>query len=225
MSLPRQLLVTFALLGALLALLGCAGALLALPGCAGSDADRVPDPVRPVTALARAIDRDRPGDAYALLDPKLRAQLTRTQFGQLWQQNRAELHELSQKLARVSLQADARARVELADGEQVVTNLEHGAWRIEGGVLDAQALSTPLDAVAELRRALQRQSLPGLLRVLSRERRAAWFAAFERSAQQTADPLDLRVEAHGDEAIVHLTGGGEIHLKKEAGRWQIWDVR
>jgi hypothetical protein len=203
------------------ALLGCADSL----GCAGSDAERVPDPVQPVKALASAIERDRPDDAYALLDPRLRAQLSRKQFAALWAENRAELRELSQKLARVELQADARARVELADGEQVVVSLEHGAWRIEGGVLDAQALSTPLDAVAELRRALQRQSLPALLRVLSRERRAAWSAAFERSAQQTADPLDLRVEVHGDEAIVHLTGGGEIHLKKEAGRWQIWDVR
>lgn len=199
--------------------------LCALLACAGPSAERVPDAALPARQLQRAIERDRPDDAYALLDPKLRAQLSRERFTALWKENQAELHELSGKLARVQLQADARAQVELADGEQVVVRLERGAWRIEGGVLDAQALSTPLDTVAELRRALQRQSLPALLRVLSRERRAAWLAAFERSAQQTADPLDLRVEVHGDEAVVHLTGGGEIQLKKEAGRWQIWDVR
>jgi hypothetical protein len=185
----------------------------------------VPDAALPARQLQRAIELGRPDDAYALLDPKLRARLSRERFTALWKQNQAELHELAGKLARVQLQASARAQVELADGEQVVVRLERGAWRIEGGVLDAQALSTPLDTVAELRRALQRQSLPALLRVLSRERRAAWMATFERSAQQTADPLDLRVEVHGDEAVVHLTGGGEIQLKKEAGRWQIWDVR
>lgn len=196
----------------------------ALLGC-GSGAQPVPDPALTATRLARAIERDRPEEAYALLDPRLRAQLGRDRFTALWRDNRGELRELAHRLAHTELEADARARVELDDGEQVVVVLQQGGWRLEGGVLDAQALSTPLDAVAELRRALQRQSLPALLRVLSRERRAAWMAAFERSAQQSADPLDLRVEIHGDEAIVHLTGGGEIHLKKEAGRWQIWDVR
>jgi hypothetical protein len=185
----------------------------------------VPDPAQPAAQLARAIERDRPNDAYALLDPRLRAQLSRRRFTALWKDNQGELRELGRKLAQRELAANARARVELDDGEQVVVVLQDGGWRLEGGVLDAQALSTPLDAVAELRRALQRQSLPALLRVLSSERRAAWMATFERSAQQTADPLDLRVEIHGEEAIVHLTGGGEIHLKREAGRWQIWDVR
>jgi len=206
-----------------LLLLGVSWLQTAALGCAG--APRVPDPAQPAAALARAIERDRPDDAYALLDPRLRARLGRQRFVALWKDNQSELRELAHKLTRRELAADARARVELDDGEQVVVVLQDGGWRIEGGVLDAQALSTPLDAVAELRRALQRQSLPALLRVLSRERRAAWMATFERSAQQTADPLDLRVEIHGDEAIVHLTGGGEIHLKKEAGRWQIWDVR
>jgi hypothetical protein len=198
---------------------------LALSACGAGDAGRVPDPTQPAAQLARAIERDRPDDAYALLDPRLRAQLSRERFAALWQDNRGELRELGHKLRHRQLDAQARARVELDDGERVVVVLQDGGWRIEGGVLDAQALATPLDAVAELRRALQRQSLPALLRVLSRERRAAWMATFERSAEQTADPLDLRIEVHGDEAIVHLTGGGEIHLKREAGRWQIWDVR
>ncbi|HMI93380.1 MAG TPA: hypothetical protein VK509_18540 [Polyangiales bacterium] len=205
-------------------MLGASALHAAAVGCGGGAA-RVPDPSQPVTQLARAIERDRPDDAYALLDPRLRAQLSRQRFTALWKDNRGELRELAHKLARRELATDARARVELEDGEQVAVVLQDGGWRVEGGVLDAQALSAPLDTVAELRRALQRQSLPALLRVLSRERRAAWMATFERSAQQTADPLDLRVEVHGDEAIVHLTGGGEIHLKKEAGRWQIWDVR
>ena len=79
--------------------------------------------------------------------------------------------------------------------------------------------------MAELRRALMRQSLPALLRVLARERRAAFVAAFEKSIAQTRDPLDLRVEQNGDEATVHFNGGGRILLRREAGQWQIWDVQ
>jgi len=63
------------------------------------------------------------------------------------------------------------------------------------------------------------------LRVLARDRRAAWMAAFGKTMQQTSDPLDLQVEIRGDEATVQLTGGGEVLLKREAGHWQVWDVR
>jgi hypothetical protein len=195
-----------------------------LIACAGAP-PRVPDPAATATGFAAALKGDRPDAAFALLDPELRAALGRPRFLALWRENRAELHELGQRLSRIDLAAKARAEVALDDGERVALVLERGRWRLAGGVLDAQALGTPLDAVAELRRALRRQSLPGLLRVLSRERRAAWLAAFERSMEQTRDPLDLRVEVHGDEATVHLTGGGQIKLKREAGRWQVWDVR
>jgi frataxin-like iron-binding protein CyaY len=61
--------------------------------------------------------------------------------------------------------------------------------------------------------------------VLSRERRAAWLTAFEHSLEQTSDGMDLRVDVQGDEAVVHLSGGGQILLKREAGRWHVWDVQ
>jgi hypothetical protein len=195
-----------------------------LLGCAGAPA-RVPDPAAAATRFVAALQADRPDAAYALLDPQLRAAMGRERFLALWRENRAELRELGERLARVDVTPKARAQVELEDGERIALVLEQGRWRLAGGVLDAQALGTPLDAVAELRRALRRQSLPGLLRVLARERRAAWLAAFERSMEQTRDPLDLRIEVHGDEATVHLSGGGQIKLKLEAGRWQVWDVR
>jgi hypothetical protein len=204
-----------------------AGPLLAfviLAGCASAPA-RVPDPAESAAQFVAALRRDQPEAAYALLDPALRGSLGRERFLALWRDNRAELRELGERLSRVTIAPKARAEVALDDGERIALVLEGGRWRLSGGVLDAQALGTPLDAVAELRRALRRQSLPALLRVLSRERRAAWMAAFEKSMEQTRDPLDLRIEVHGDEATVHLNGGGEIKLKREAGRWQVWDVR
>jgi hypothetical protein len=196
-----------------------------LLGCAGATLGRVPDPAVTARRFGAALRENRPEVAYALLDPELRAALGHARFLQLWQQNRAELQELGAELGRIDPKLAPRAHVELQDGEQVALVLEDGCWRVAGGVLDAQALGTPLDAVVELRRALQRQSLPALLRVLARERRATWVAAFEKTVEQSRDPLDLRVEVHGDDAIVHLTGGGVVQLKREAGRWQVWDVR
>jgi hypothetical protein len=199
--------------------------LCCLLGCAARAPAQVPDPADSVRRFGAALRAGDAEAAFALLDPELRTALGRARFLGLWQQNRAELRELGERLAKIDVSAKARAQVALEDGERIALVLERGQWRVQGGVLDAQALGTPLDAVAELRRALKRQSLPGLLRVLARERRASWLAAFEKSMEQTSDPLDLRVEVRGDEATVHLSGGGQIQLKREAGRWQIWDVR
>jgi len=199
-------------------------ALSLLLACA-SGPTRVPDPALTARKFVAALKEDQPDAAYALLDPDLRASLGRARFLALWRHNQAELRDLGARLSSLEVAPKARAHVALDDGERVALVLEDGRWRVQGGVLDAQALGTPLDAVAELRRALRRQSLPALLRVLARERRAAWFAAFEKSIEQTRDPLDLRIEVHGDEATVHLSGGGQIKLKREAGRWQVWDVR
>ncbi len=196
-----------------------------LLGCASTAPARVPDPALSARRFAAALREDKPDAAYALLDPELRATLDRARFGRLWRENRAELVELGTQLERAGTTTPARAELELEDGERVVLLLEQGHWHVAGGVLDAQALDTPLDAVAELRRALLRQSMPSLLRVLARERRAAWVAAFEKTVQQSADPLDLRVEVHGNDAVVHLSGGGQVLLRKEAGRWHVWDVR
>ena len=193
--------------------------------CACVSRGVVPDPALTANQFVAAVRADQPKAAYALLDPELRQTLSDARFTALWHENRAELLEFAERWQHTDATRSAHARVTLDDGEQPVLVLEHGQWRVQGGLLDAQALDTPLDTVAELRRALQRQSLPSLLRVLARDRRAAWMAAFGKTMQQTSDPLDLQVEIRGDEATVHLTGGGEVLLKREAGRWQVWDVR
>jgi hypothetical protein len=183
------------------------------------------DPRAALERFLSALEAQRFDEAYAALDPEVRAGLPRARFEALARENKAELHALAEQLARVDAAVRVQARVTTEQGEAVTVVLEEGQYRIAGGVLDAHALATPLDAVSELRRALTRESLPALLRVLSAERRAAWLAAFGDTLERTADPLDLRVEVHGDEAIVRLTGGGEIHLRRQAGEWHVHDVK
>lgn len=198
---------------------------LALVACARAPLPVVPDPAARVHALAAAIEADDPAAALDLLDPSTRSAEADARFRALWQDNRAELHELAQQLRGRRVRVRAGARVALASGEEVSVTLEQGRWRIAGGVLDAQARATPLDAVSALRRALLRQDLGALLRVLSRERRAAFAASFDRGVQQTADPLDLEVEQQGDVAIVRTSGGGEIRLRRQGERWYVEEVR
>jgi hypothetical protein len=196
-----------------------------LLACASGPARPAGDPERVLAQFLSAVREDKLDAAYALLHPELRRTISRERFAEQARDNKQELLDLAEQLERVDELLRVEAKVTTARGEVVTVVLEDGEYRIAGGVLDAHALATPLDAVSELRRALQRESLPLLLHVLSSERRAAWLAAFGETLERTEDPLDLRVEIHGDTAIVYLSGGGEIHLRKEADRWHVHDVK
>jgi hypothetical protein len=197
----------------------------ALLACATGPSRPAGDPTAAIQRVIAAVQDDKLDAAYQVLHPELRRSLSRERFAELARDNKRELLALAEQLRRVDEEVRVEATVKTMQGEAVTVVLEDGEYRIAGGVLDAYALASPLDAISELRRALQRESLPLLLHVLSSERRAAWLAAFGETLERTQDPLDLRVEIHGDTAIVYLTGGGEIHLRKEAGRWHVHDVR
>jgi hypothetical protein len=194
-------------------------------GCATRPPARVPAPETTLRRFFAAVRADDPAAARALLTLQLRAEYDAERFGRLWRDNRAELLELARDAARTDPEGQAVAVVTVDDGEEVILVLQDGHYRLAGGVLDAQSLRAPLHTVAALRRALKRQSLPALLRVLSRERQAAWLASFEEAMERTSDTPGLQVEVDGDEAVVRTSGGGEILLKREDGGWRVWDVR
>ncbi|MGE0788448.1 MAG: hypothetical protein AB7S26_22425 [Sandaracinaceae bacterium] len=199
-------------------------ALLAF-GCGGAAPAAGPRPA--VAAFARALERGDADGTYALLDEARRRGRSDEEHRALMQTNAAELREQGRSL-REALGTDAveaRAHAELRTGETVVLVLEADGWRIDGGVLDAAGLGSPLDAVAALRRALMRRDLPGIERVLSRQTRAEWEEEVRALVDATADELDLEVELEGNRAHVRTTGGGSIELVRESGEWRVVDVR
>ncbi|HEY8429968.1 MAG TPA: hypothetical protein VIL20_16410 [Sandaracinaceae bacterium] len=197
---------------------------IALCGCAASP--RVEGPERTVRAYAAALSRGDARTAWVLLDDEARRGRTEAEHAALMEQNAGELAAQGEALERATEgeRVRARARVPLRSGESVVLVLEDGEWRIEGGVLDAAGLGTPLDAVAAFRRALMRRDLLGIERVLARQTRAEWEDEVRRLVESTADPDDLEVEIQGNRARVRTTGGGSIELVRESGEWRIADV-
>lgn len=193
-------------------------------GCGGSAQTRGPSPV--IGAYAGALSRGDVAGAWALLDEDARRGRTREQHADLMVANAAELREQGRSLARAagSDAVSAHARVSLSSGETVVLVLEGGGWRIDGGVLDAAGLATPLDAVAAFRRALMRRDLRGIERVLSRQTRAEWEEEVRRVVESTEDGEDLEVEIQGNHARVRTTGGGSIELVRESGEWRVVDI-
>jgi hypothetical protein len=199
---------------------------VALVGCGGANAGRgTPDPrgtLRAWTAAVRAQDAEA---AYALLDADAQGDTDAARFSALFAEHHTELAAQATALeARAASDVGARARLTLVGGEVVVLVLEDGAWRIDGGVLDAPGLRTPEDAVASLRRALARRSLPGVLRVLSRETRGEVEAEIARFLAASEDAADLETHVEGDTAEVRLGGEARVTLVREAGAWRVVDV-
>ncbi|MCA9607857.1 MAG: hypothetical protein KC619_19745 [Myxococcales bacterium] len=197
---------------------------LAFAGCGGGP--REEGPSRTVQRYAGALARGDARAAWALLDEEARRGRSEEQHAALMQSNADELREQGAALGRAAgpETVDAHARVQLASGESVVLVLEEDGWRVDGGVLDAAGLATPLDAVAAFRRALMRRDLPGVERVMSRQTRAEWEAQIRRLVESTEDADDLEVEIQGNRARVRTTGGGSIELVRESGEWRVVDV-
>ena len=204
-------------LSAAAASLGCGGT--------GTSGGTTPAPGATLAAWSRAVADDDVAGAWALLDSQAREGVDAARFRLLFAENRAELAAQAHAMGtRATTSVTAQARVALVDGEVVVLVLEDGVWRIDGGVLDAPGLRTPEDAVASLRRALQRRSLSGVLRVLARSTRGDVEAELARLLDATEDPSDLSIEVQGDSAEVRLTGGARIRLVRESGEWHVVDV-
>jgi hypothetical protein len=197
-------------------------ALLALlsGGCGGARAATTASP--PGLALGAYVDAVREDDAatvHDLLSEQLRAEVTVESLGRLMSENREELVAQANEIETEAVQAVAEQP--LIGGERVRMVLEDGRWVIDGGVVSAPGLRSPMATIRAFRRALQRQSLPGTLRVLSRQPRAELEAEVARILEETGDELDLEVEIRGNRARVRTTGGREITMVREAGEWRI----
>ncbi|MBW2464634.1 MAG: hypothetical protein JRH11_23505 [Deltaproteobacteria bacterium] len=204
-------------------LLGC---LLVCPlaACgAGATASGNP-PADALVAYVAALESEDAAAVHALLTEELQQELSIDEVRELMADNHDELADQGAEISRGASLVRASADQPLHGGETARLVREEGGWAIDGGVISAPGLGTPMATVLALRRALQRQSLPGVMRVLAREPRAELEAEVTRLLEETEDPLDLEIEVRGNRAKVRTTGGRLINLVREAGEWRIVDI-
>lgn len=190
-----------------------------LAGCAPA----LPAPDATLRAYAAATKR---GDAEAvsrLLTNESRQSLGKAGIERALTDAKAELAEQASAVDKGGWSLKATARVRFADGEDAVLALEDGAFRVTSAEALPSAARTPSDALAALRRVLARRSYAGLLRVLSRETRAAMERDLAAIVDGLTRPDSLDVRIKGDEAQVELAGGHLVRLKREAGVWRVED--
>ncbi len=195
-----------------------------LAGCATTGASSESPPASALNAYVAAIRADDAQAAHALLSETVRAEVSVEELARLMEDNREELLEQAETIETEAAGVRAVAVQPLHGGEQVQMVLEDGKWAIDGGVVAAPGLSTPMATIRAFRRALQRRSLTGVLRVLSRQPRAEIEAELSRILDETGDDLDLEVEVRGNRAKIRTTGGREISLVREAGEWRIVSI-
>ena len=172
-----------------------------------------------------AIESGDTKTVYALLDKETREATSFEDFDDQLKANKSELSERNQDIDKsLNTGVNAKATIRYESGERAVTVLEDARWQVLGGVLDAPALNSPVDAVLALRRALQRQSIRGVMRVLSRARRSELQADIKDFIEETEDELDLKYEIRGNLARVRTSGGREVLLVRESGEWRVLDV-
>lgn len=195
-----------------------------LTACGGAAVVPANAPADALGAYVEALEAEDAAAVHAMLSDELRLEVTVEDVARLMAENRAELADQGAEISRGASHVRASAEQPLRGGETVRLVREDGGWAVEGGVISAPGLTTPMATVLALRRAIQRRSLPGVLRVLAREQRAELEAELTRLLEETEDDLDLEVEVQGNRAVVRTTGGRKIELVREAGEWRVVEI-
>ena len=195
------------------------GFALASSGCAPT----LPTPDATLKAYARAVERGDGAAIAGLLTVESQRSLGRAGVERALADGRAELADQGRELSTGGFALKATARVRYADGEDATLVLENGAFRVASAEALPTAARTPVDALSALRRVLARRSYAGLVRVLSRETRAAMERDLAAIVDGLERPDSLDVKVKGDEAQVELAGGHLVKLRREGGVWRIED--
>ncbi|MEM6957122.1 MAG: hypothetical protein AAF411_31095 [Myxococcota bacterium] len=201
--------------------------LLALVVLSACGTTRVPGPEDAVRRYQAAVRSGDARSAYETLDERTQREVSFEAFRADFEGNADELRTQADAIDEALREERLRSRAEvpLSRNEVAVLTLDEGQWRLVGGVLDAPALLTPMDAVLALRHALLRRDMNGLMRVLARATRSELEADLQRMVQATEDLLDLQVDEEGDRARVRTTAGPTLVLRREASEWRIVDIQ
>ncbi|MCS6900002.1 MAG: hypothetical protein RMJ98_09900 [Myxococcales bacterium] len=193
---------------------------LLLLGCGAS---ALPNPREAVQAYARAAQAGDADALHEMLTERSQRALGKDGVHQAVEDARMELGEQGQRLADPSVRVEQTARVRYGDGEEVVLVFENGAFRISSADALPAGAKTPGQALEQLRRVLARRSYAGLMRVLSRETRDAIERDLRGLVEALERPEGLEVKVQGDTALVPLSGGHRVRLRREGGRWAVED--
>jgi hypothetical protein len=184
--------------------------------------------MHPDAALRQYVEAIEQGDidaAYDLLSASQQHRTSREEFRQLAQDYPVELEAQARELRRQMVEpVPVVADIQLQSGEVATFALEGGRWRVIEGAAGSVSLSSPLQAVRAIRRALLRRSYRGAIRVLARESRAQIEDEISRITEGLEDEESLSIEVNGTRARIIYDDNHFVDLVREDGEWVITDL-
>lgn len=198
--------------------------LLCLACCAGGAG---PSPHATLDAFRNAVARNDYAALYALLPAETRRRESLDHFRARMQADRIELAEMANAIERTLVAGRLPyAEVPLAGGGSATAVEDPEGWRVSRPGFGPAPAATYADALRAFRAALERQSLPALLRVLSARTRGSVQAEMNSLIEALHDPASLHVEQQSAQrARIRLPDGRVITLVLEGDGWHIEEVQ
>lgn len=181
----------------------------------------VPDPSATIAAYRDAAQRGDAAAMHELLTDRGKASLGREGVARVMGDGKAELSQQAQQLDARKI--EAKARVRFGDGEEATLVVEEGTFKVTSADALPAAAKTPTQALSQLRKVLARRSYAGLMRVLSRDTRAAVERDLRSLVEGLERPDSLEVKVQGDTATVQVPGGHIVKLRREGSTWSVDD--
>lgn len=182
-------------------------------------------PQETLRRYAKAVEADRPEEAYALMDESVRKQMTPSEFAARWKGLRAELLSQSTLLkAAAEKPIRARAQVTLPNGGHANLSLTNESWRIEDGVAFSGGAATPADALRAFIRAVESRNYEAVMRLLARSVRENIERDIAERTAKLKRSLNQEIEVTGGRARLQYDAKYKIELIQEEGEWRIQDL-
>ncbi len=194
-------------------------------------------PSQALRAYARALQDGRADDAYRLLSSEAKKSISLEAFRQMVRDNRTEMRDIAETLARPTSDPLVTATATGPKGETVLLVYEGGQWRLEAASIELYSQATPRQAIQAFVRAFDQKRYDILLRFvpdghrddLSADKlKAAWEGPQKEemlritAALKTALPT-AKLEETGDRATMAYGNGGTVQLVREHGVWRVED--
>jgi len=198
-------------------------ALAAWAGCAHSPS--VARPESGLAAYAKALERDDPRAAWALLAADARQRSSEADFTARW---RATVEERKAQQAELAAAVAAghvteQARVVRPDGRAGFAVLEPAGWRVTNPRSSEPGPQTPEEALRRFARALELRSFDALLALLSDPLRGLVERELDERLTLLKKALGQPVTVDGDHARLLYDPRFHVDLKRENGAWRVAD--
>lgn len=206
-----------------------------------------PEPKGPQETLvtyARAIEKGRVQEAYALLSQEAKKSMPFEAFERMVKENPEEVKDIARALTGPAGPPLVTATVTAATGETLLLVYEDGKWRVDGSAIDLYSQSTPKAAVTSFIRAYENRRYDVLLRFVPDKERAPEGGpaldaqklkrAFEGEQKEEMEQITqalraalptARFELLGDRATMAYGAGSTVELMRENGSWKIEEFK